>query len=139
MPIVPVAKPAMILVANVGFSPGFNSPAIIVLTGTYRPILKPANTICLYNPAVKPLYKAKNPSSLDIVPIVPRKPEYLGLMVGSTCLAWIWSLTLAVSMGIVAISATQAAVDAASTFFKKNLTTDSPSALYVFILLSVLY
>jgi hypothetical protein len=36
-------------------------------------------------------------------------------------------------MGIVAISAMQAAVAAEPMFFKKNLTADSPSYLYTFI------
>jgi len=36
-------------------------------------------------------------------------------------------------MGIVAISATQPAAEAANTFFKKNLMADSPSALCDYI------
>lgn len=79
----PVARPAEIFVKRDGFSPGFSSPAIKFLTGTYRPILNPANTHYLYNPAVNPLYNALKPSSLEIVAIVPRKPLYLGSVLGS--------------------------------------------------------
>ena len=70
----PVHKPAKILVLRVGFSPGLSSPAIAFLTGTYNPILRPANKICLYKPAVNPLYRALGPSSAEIVFMVPINP-----------------------------------------------------------------
>lgn len=128
IPIAPVHKAAKIFTLRVGFSPGFNSPAIIVRTGTYNPILRPANRICLYRPADSPLYNAKGPSSAEIVFIVPMNPTYLGFTVGSMFLPWIQSLTFAVSIGMVAISATHPAVEAANRFFMKNLKADSPSA-----------
>ena len=74
IPIAPVHKAARILVLRVGFSPGLSSPAIMFLTGTYKPILRPANKIYLYRPAVKPLYRALGPSSAVIVFIVPMNP-----------------------------------------------------------------
>jgi hypothetical protein len=78
---VPVQSAAKTLVAKVGFSPGLSSPAMMFLTGTYRPILNPANTIYLWRPAVKPLYKALVPSSLEMTAIVLRNPLYLGAIV----------------------------------------------------------
>jgi hypothetical protein len=55
IPMAPVHKAARILVLRVGFSPGLSSPAIIVLTGIYKPILRPAKRIYLCKPAERPL------------------------------------------------------------------------------------
>ena len=74
----PVVRPANILTNKVGFSPGFNSPAIIFLTGMYIPILIPAKMNYLWRPALSPLKRDFGPSSLEMVFIVPMKPEYLG-------------------------------------------------------------
>jgi hypothetical protein len=79
------------------------------------------------------LYKDLNPSSLEIVVIVPTNPLYLGNCVGSANLDYICSLTLAVSIGIVNSSAVLAAMDAAAQFFRKKSALDSPSLLFVFI------
>jgi hypothetical protein len=86
IPIAPVQRAANIFVVRVGFSPGFNSPAIMFLTGIYRPILRPAKINYLCKPAVKPLYKALLPSSFAMVDIVPKKPLYLSATLGSVYL-----------------------------------------------------
>jgi len=74
----PVRRPAAIFTISDGFSPGFNSPEIILLIGTYRPILNPQFINCLYKPADSPLNKDLGPSSLAIVFMVPTNPLYLG-------------------------------------------------------------
>lgn len=53
-------------------------------------------------PATIPFQSADNLSSLAMVAIVPNKPLYFGKLTSSpTAFFWSWSLTLAVSKGMV--------------------------------------
>jgi hypothetical protein len=80
---------------------------------------------------VRPLNSASAPSSAAIVFIVPMNPWYLGTYPGAVF--WIWSLTFAVSIGMVQHSAIMAALDAIKTFLKKKAVLDSPGLCLVFI------
>lgn len=135
---VPEIIPAKIFTLREGFSPGLSSPDIMFLIGVYNPILSPANTIYLCKPADSPFHNAKNPSSFEIVLIVPMNPLYFGAIVGSIAFAYIWSLTLAVSRGRVKHSAAHPEKDADKILLAKNLNFDSLSGLVMFIKLYLL-
>jgi len=73
------------------------------LTGSYNPILNPPYKHWRCSPGTMPFQSAERPSSLAIVPTVPSIPLYLGKEDTSPATAcfWSWSLTLAVSKGMV--------------------------------------
>lgn len=71
------------------------------LTESYKPILREQKTICLHNPLDNPLKRARKPSSLHIVFIVPNNPVYLVVY----CTPDNCKRTFAVSNGIVNTSA----------------------------------
>lgn len=76
---------------------------IFILTGSYNPILKPPYKHWRCKPGTMPFHRADIPSSLAMVLTVPSKPLYLGKPTSSSIptFFWSWSLTLAVSRGIV--------------------------------------
>ena len=123
--------PVIIFYPTLGYYPSPRGPVIISLIGVYKPILKPANTNYLCNPADNPPKSASGPSSAPIALTVYINPLYLGSSPGTTF--WIYNLTFAVSKGIVAVSATIAEKEAIPTFLKKNATSLSPSLFFVFI------
>ena len=84
--------------------------------------------ICLWRPALSPPNNAKEPSSPAMVFMVPKSPLYLNFCPGSGAF-YICNLTLAVSIWIVATSATHAEKEAIPTFLKKNPRSDSPCLL----------
>ena len=76
--------------------------------GSYRPIRKPPNKICLWMPGVMPFHSAPTPSSLATVAIVPTMPLYLGFGPPFAAAPCSCRRTFAVSMGIVHASANDA-------------------------------
>jgi len=78
IPIVPVIIPVKIFYPTLGYTPSGRGPVIMSLMGVYKPILKPANTNYLYNPADNPLKSANVPSSAPIDLTVYINPLYLG-------------------------------------------------------------
>lgn len=74
-------------------------------TGSYKPILKPPYKHCRWSPGIMPFQSEAAPSSLAMVATVPNIPLYLGMVNTSPATAdfWSWSLTFAVSSGIVQI------------------------------------
>lgn len=76
---VPVIIAVAIFCNKLGKVPSGSGPVIASLIGTYRPILNPANKICLYIPALNPPNKDMAPSSAATVLIVPMSPVYLGV------------------------------------------------------------
>jgi len=128
MAMAPVVRPAHTLWKRLGFTPSGRGPVKKSLTGTYIPILSPANTTYLWSPAVSPPKSARDPSSAAMVFTVPMIPLYFGISPIGVC--WIYSLTLAVSTGIVTASAKHAEKEAIPTFLRKNFNSDSPSAFF---------
>jgi hypothetical protein len=76
IPIAPVVNAANILLLR-GIIPTWFYPTYSFLTGSYNPILKLANTICLCKPAVSPFNKDPTPSSARITLIQFNIPVYL--------------------------------------------------------------
>lgn len=78
-----------------------------ILTGSYKAILKPPYKHWRCKPGTMPFQRAETPSSLAIVLTVPSKPLYLGKPTPPSSIPTpssffcSWSLTLAVSKGIV--------------------------------------